>query len=346
MIGVDAECPGHTREVGGAGHGVLDSLTGQIAGPANGIGNEVGGVVAKSAEGARILVVRRLEVRDELAHLGVVGVERRVVIRVVHVVQCRGTRQLQQGRGLVSVAAQDRCGDAEIAGLLDDQADLVVVAGQVDRVEALRLDAGQDGLEVGVTGDVAFLAHDGAALGLELRAEVLGQALGVVGRRVLDDDRALRAQVVGGEAGHRGALERVGEAGTEGVFLHLAIADGDVLSGRRAGNDWDLVLVGDGDGRLERTGGGRADNGDDLVLGHQLRGQSRRLGGLGLGVVLDRLDLLAIDATGGVDLVEGHLDALDAGIAVGGDRPGKLVVDPNLDDIAVGRAGTATTTGK
>ena len=80
----------------------------------------------------------------------------------------------------------------------------------------------------------------------------------------------------------------------------------------------------------------RADDRDDLVVGHQLGGQGGGLGRLGLVVVLDDFDLLAVDPAGGVDLFDGHLDALDAGVTVGGDRPREFVVEANLDGVRTG----------
>ena len=170
---------------------------------------------------------------QELLELFVRGVQRGIVRGEVHVVQRLGAGQFQQGRRVEAVTAQDGGVDTQSAGLLDDQADFLVVTGDVDHVKALALDVGQNRVEVLVARYIELFVHDVAAGGSEDLLEVLGQALGVVRGLVPHDYRVLGFQFLGRVVRHNPALIGIREAGAEGVFLQFSVGHRDVVGGGR-----------------------------------------------------------------------------------------------------------------
>ena len=76
-----------------------------------------------------------------------------------------------------AVCAEDRHIEAEFSGLLDDEADFFIVAGDEEDFRIGRLDGGQKRLEVDILGLIGFFSDDGAAGGGESLCESFGEAL-------------------------------------------------------------------------------------------------------------------------------------------------------------------------
>src|SRR5262249_8339708 len=90
------------------------------AGPLDGVGQDIDGVVTEGGHRVRdFVVVLRLEFRHELLH-GRGGILRRVVRRIIGAFH-RGASDGQQLRRLPAIPAKDGHLDAELAGLHDDQ---------------------------------------------------------------------------------------------------------------------------------------------------------------------------------------------------------------------------------
>ena len=83
-----------------------------------------------------------------------------------------------------------------------------------------------------------------------------------------------------------------------------------------------LVLVDDGSKALPRRGRDTAVDDHDLVLEDELLRELRKIRDIGLGVVLDQLELLAEEPALGVDLGHRVLGAGDGGEPVDVDPPG------------------------
>ena len=92
----------------------------------------------------------------------------------------------------------------------------------------------------------------------------------------------------------------------------------------RAGerDERDFGVLGDRDDRHGGAGGGAADDRDDLVVLDEAGGEGARLVRVAAVVVEDELDLLAVDAAGGVHLLDEHLQGLRLRVAEEGGRAG------------------------
>ena len=95
----------------------------------------------------------------------------------------------------------------------------------------------------------------------------------------------------------------------------------DDLDGAGKRDERDLRLLEQRHHGQRRAGGGAADHGDDLVLLDQAGGEGARGVGVGAVVVDDELQLLAVHAALGVDLVDVHFERLLLGIAEERGRP-------------------------
>ena len=299
MVFIHAEGAGDGLEVLGFAESFLERNAVQRLAAAEGVAKEFGFVIAQGVEGVGIPAVFGLESGDEVLNQGIL-VKRRIVVGEVHVVEVLGSGQAHQVRRVKAVGAQDGGGDAQLTSLLDDQAGLLIVAGDVDDIGVQVLDGGENRLEVLVVGAVGFFLQDGA-------------------------------QSIGGVGSHCGALIGVAVADPESVLLDLAVGNGDVVRRGGTGDHRNLVPIGVGDLRLERTGGSRPKDRDNFILLHQAFAQSRCLGFVGLGVVFHQLDGLAVDAAGCVYLVDGHLDAVHGALAVGGHAAAQLVAQADLN---------------
>src|SRR6185369_11782448 len=88
-----------------------------------------------------------------------IGVVRAVVVAEVAAVDRRAA-QLEQLLAVPSIAAHERGGDAQLAGLPRDEADVVVVAGNVDGLRRGTLDGGELAPEVGAALGVGLPGDD------------------------------------------------------------------------------------------------------------------------------------------------------------------------------------------
>ena len=184
-------------------------------------------------------------------------------------------------------------------------------------------DFGQLSPEVGYVRGVVLLCDDTAA---ELHEPVLGgaaDALGVVG--ILGNHAESAMTIYPEDIAGVDANEGVAQGSPEDVVAGL----GDVGVGGEAGeNDYAVLLGQWGCAEHCSAAGGAEDNLHAINFGEFLVGSDGVLG-VALFVLDDNLEHAAIDAAGGVDLVNRHLLGLDGHHAVGlaGARDG--FHDPN-----------------
>ena len=202
--------------------------------------------------------------------------------------------------------------------LTQQQAHLGVVAAVVDEVHALAAQLGDDGGVVGITRIDALEEH-GLEAGLFQRdAHGVGNAL-TVGLLVVQDGDLLGLGHVQDVLGSGRALLVVTAGDAEDVFVVLAVGERG-RGGRRGDHQHAFFIVDGGRG----NGGARADvthHEVDVLVDGAVCGNGALLGFAGV-VDDDPFQLLAIDATGGVDLLDGGEGAFTDHAAVLGDRAG------------------------
>ena len=289
-------------------------------------------IVAEGREDVRRMAVFLRERIDEALHgLIFVGVMR-AEIRVVQRIRTGDVRDL---RIIPAVRAEDRAGDAELARLLHDLADLLIVGRNEDDIRVRRLERRQRRLEIRILRDEGLLVEHLAARGLELLLEHLAEALGVVRAVIYINNRRLCLEVLRGELRHDGALLRIDEAAAEDVRLHLAVLHRDIRARRIRRDDRHLVVrrdlrLGD-DVRRDR----RADDDLDLVIRDELRRRVDGLRCLRLVVGIDDRDLLAVDAARVIDFLDRELQTVERRRAVVRDIARHLEVRADLDLVAL-----------
>jgi hypothetical protein len=126
----------------------------------------------------------------------------------------RLARELAHLVGARAVAEREHGLDAQLARLLDHRAAGGVHAAVEHDVGVLRLDLGEDGLEVGFLVGGALAADDGHLRALQGLLDLVGDAL-AVGGLVVDDRDLLRLELVGDVGGDRRALLVVAADGAE-----------------------------------------------------------------------------------------------------------------------------------
>ena len=222
---------------------------------------------------------------------------------------------------LAIIAGHDRWSLAE-AGIEDRLhlalgADIGELRGHVGVVRAVSL-LGQHG-DAELADDLqTLLAHRGAEAVRAGDQRDLAVALGL---HVLEDLAA----------GHPVGVRRLEDEGLDRV---------DDLDRACQRDERDLRVLGDRDDRHGGAGGRAADDGDDLVVLDQARGEGARLVRVAAIVIEEKLDLLTEHAAGGVDLVDQQFEGLGLGIAERGGRAG--LGDRGADlDVGRGRASQA-----
>ena len=254
------------------------------------------------------MVVFLLESVDE-------GTNRRVLVRVVcteiRVVERCCASEFGDLRIIPAVRADDGRCDADLARLLDDLADLLIVGGDEDDVRIRRAQTRQRRLKVLILREEG-LSHENlaAARGKDLLKD-RGEALGVVRGVVEIDDGRLGLQRVERELCHNVALLRVDEAAAEDPRLDGAVLDRNINRRCIRCDDRNLVVRGDlrlGDDVCRRRG---PDDRADMIVGDQLRRCVHGLCRLGFVVRLDEDNLLAVYAAGIVRLFDRELQPLE-----------------------------------
>ena len=204
--------------------------------------------------------------------------------------------------GLPAVAAEDRDGEAEVAGLLTNEGGLGVETSSDDGVGVHRFDRGELGAEIFVAFGVFLFDGDDAPEGGEFFTENFGEAHTVGGGDGGEDGDAFGFEGGGGEFGEDGTLERVDEAGAENVVALF----GDFGSGGRRGNKRDTGGLRER-GDFEAVGGGAAaEKGDYFFAAEEFFGDGGGVAGLRLVVFNDDGEGAAEDAAAGVDFGDGH----------------------------------------
>ena len=262
------------------------------------------GVVAERGEAVGHRAVARLVLGDELLDGRAVLLER-VVVGVVAALD-RGAADLGELLGVPAVAAEQRHGDAELAGLDRDVAGVGVVAGDEDRLGVGVLERLQLRREVDVAAGVGLAGRDRPAERAERVVELLGEALRVGLLLVVEDADALRVQVVVRELRDDVALEAVDEADAQDHVADL----GDALVRRRRRDHRHAVLLRDRAARHRQARRDLAEHGLDVVVGDEPRHRGAGLLRLAGIVERDELDRPAVDAALGVALVEREPDRL------------------------------------
>jgi hypothetical protein len=156
--------------------------------------------------------------------------------------------------------------------LLDDFADLLVIAGDIEHIGVEGLGFREDGFEVLVFLEVGFFADYLPAVGGEGGFEDGGEAFAVVAGVVDHDGDFAGAEAFAGEVGADFALEGVDEAGAEGVVFDFAgfFVDSDFGVDGGGGDEGDFVGFGNGRGGDAAGADGEADDGGYFVLGDDL----------------------------------------------------------------------------
>ena len=149
---------------------------------------------------------------------------------VVSVLERLAAGDLDELRGLPAVTAEHRHGDAQLAGLLYDESDLVVVTRHTNALGISPLDGRELCFEVLVLRGVLLLHHDLAAGRREGVAEILAQPIAIGRRHVREHRHPRELERLAGELRDESALEGIGEAHPEDAVADL----GDLgIGGRR-----------------------------------------------------------------------------------------------------------------
>ncbi len=167
-------------------------------------------------------------------------------------------------------------------------------------------DLGQEREDVGLLGLEGLLGHDLAAELLEVAREDGLQALAVLVAGDVDHRGLVDLQLLAGELRRGRALLVVGEADAEHVLL--VARDLDVRRAR--GDERHLRLLGVGGGAERGRRRGVAHHAEHAVAVDELLDLLAGEVGVEPRVLVEHLDLAAVDAAGGVDLLEGYLHAL------------------------------------
>ena len=196
-----------------------------------------------------------------------------------------------------------------------------------------RKDLGELGAEVGDVCGVTFGGDDLAAVLLELLDGGAPDALGVVG---LFGNGGKAAYAVGPEsvAGVDADLD-VADLGAEDVVAGV----GDVGVAGEAGEEDHAVGLGEGcDAEHCAAAGGAEDDLDAVDVGELVIGGDG-VRSVALGVLDDEFEHAAVDAAGGVDLVEGHLLGLPGYGPIGLAGAGEGLHDADAEGVGFGGAG-------
>ena len=232
-----------------------------------------------------------------------------------------------------AVAAEDRDGEAEVAGLFADQRGLGVEAGDGDGVDFGGFDRGELSAEIFIAFGVFLFGGDDAPEGGQFFAEHFGEADAVRRRDRREEGDAFGAEGGGGECGEDGTLERVDEAGAENVSALF----GDFGSGRGGRDKRDTCGLGER-GDFEAVGGGAAaEKGDYFVAAEEFFGDGGGVAGLRLVVCNDDGEGAAEDAAAGVDFGDGHEHAAVGLLAERGFLAGEGFDFAEFDGLGGGR---------
>jgi hypothetical protein len=243
-----------------------------------------------------------------------------------------GPGALEQILAVPAVAADEhRPRDVLLLRLLGDGHHVVVVDGREDDVRL----GGHDLIEV--RPEVLFpllealVRHDLEVQLLRRVAEGLGQPGGIRILRRVEDGDLLLVELLGDELRRGDPLGVVGEAHAKDVLAPL----GHLHVGRRGRDHRHLAGVGD-EAAGQRAGRGHlAQQRHDLVPVDELPHLLRRLARVRLVVLVQHLDLAALDAPRGVHLVRRQVDTLLAILAELGLLPGEAQVRAHQDVAAV-----------
>ena len=133
-------------------------------------------------------------------------------------------------------------------------------------------------------------------------------------------------------------MEGVDEAGTEHVLIHGAVLrNGNRVSGSGSGDHGHLVGLALHHNSHGGGGGHVADDGGDALI-HQGIVAGNSLGAVAFLIVLDQLDLLAVDTAGRIELFHIHFDAIGHRYAVFRHGTGQRSQNANLNGVAAGGA--------
>ena len=211
----------------------------------------------------------------------------------------------------------------------------------LDNIGVCRLDFRQGCFEILILGEECFLHDDLAAGGLKLLLEDLAEALRVIRAGIEVQDSGLGLQFLDGEVCHDIALLRVDEAAAEDIRLNLAVLDRDIRVRSARSDDRNFVVRGDLGLCHDVCRDGRSDENLDAVIRDQLRRRIDGLRGLRLRVALRQDDLLAVDTTGIVALLDGEFEAIARSRAVVSLITGQLKVCADFDLVRVVAAAAA-----
>src|SRR5688572_24273404 len=331
-LGIEGDQAGGAAEILGGGEGVPQFRALGGTGPADGVDQDHGGIVAQGRERVGIDAPASAEPGVEIRHLGrlVFG---RVMGGEVGTLDRRAADGDEFG-GFPAVDAHEGDGQAEVAGLAGDQSGFGVVARHKDALDAGRLDGGKLGAEVLVALAVLLFGRNGAAVGGKAFAEIFRETDALGGGDGRENGDAVELQRFAGEFRHHGALELVDETNPEDVVA----ARRDLRGGGAGGDQRDPGVLADGRGLEGAAGRDFAEDGDDLVAGDELFDDRGGLARLGLVVLGEQLELAAEDAAGGVDLLDGEQRALVGILTVGGFLAGEGGEFPDFDRFLGGEA--------
>jgi hypothetical protein len=277
----------------------------------------------------RILSVLGLVVGEELLGLRIIQVAGQRFRRGDETLGVLDTGDFDQIGVVRGVAAQPLRGHPERRCLLQQQAALSVVAGVVDRIGVDGLDVGQRWAEVIVLRVDGVVEHRGDTQLPKILFRRLSQPLRV-GGVVMQDGDVLVAHILDHEIRCEEPLSVVQEANAEELWIALGRQAGRRGGWRDVENSGVAVNLGSW---LGGAGVVAADHGHDL-LRDQAVGDQGGLFRVAFIVFDDELDLLAVDATGRIGLIDQQLDGVLEPLAFLGVVAGQWSLKTDLNGVA------------
>ena len=298
-------------------HGLEEDLEGVVHGSAHHVGldAELLAVVLDVGLGLLVLVVT-VHVGGDVHAVGIL------------------LGDVQQHPGIGALGAQHGDVQALHAHLTEDLSGLLIVVDGVDEVRTGGAGGGDHGGEVAVLDGHALLIdhlHVGIIL-FELGLE--GVDLGGAEIEVHIDDGDLGGlQLLGGDHGSAGGLDRAGEGLGEDEITgagHIGM-DG-------VGGDHQLArFLEDGGSHLGGAGIGTGDHSGDVPIARKTLGDVGGLGGVEAIIEVDQLHLGAVDAAVLVAELDGELGGIQSGRAVSGrGSGGNGSEETDLDGVRLG----------
>ena len=195
---------------------------------------------------------------------------------------------------------------------------MCVVVGHIDEIDLLVLDLGNDGGHV-------IIGDSNVVFGNDLRAELGSLRLEVGGLLLAEveingnDGNAAGFQLADSKLRGSGSLDRTGEGLGED---EVACIDNVRVNGI-GGDHHDTGILADGSGNLGGAGVGTGYDSVNIIHGSKLFQNVGRFRRIQTVIVVDKLDLAAVDAARFIDQLDRKFGGLLGALAVSGGRGGR-----------------------